>query len=254
MIPLFKSDFSIGKSILTLNPPGNTRGPISLLHLARDEGLDKVVLVEDSLAGFLKAKNNSEALGIQLVFGLRLSVCDEALKEVPKGGDQSVHKIIIFARNGEGCKLLNKIYSFAFTQGEGRVDCKFLKEIWSEDSLQLVIPFYDSFIFNNLFHFSSCLMDFSFASPTFFIEDNLLPLDVIAQEKVIEYCSKEGHSYEEAKSIYYNKRSDFSAYQTYKCICKRSSFGRGSTLEKPNLDHCGSNEFCFESWHEKTRA
>jgi DNA polymerase III alpha subunit len=254
MIPLFKSDFSIGKSILTLNTETREGGPASLLDLAVSSGLEEVVLVEDSLTGFLKAKKNTEELGLQLIFGLRLNACDDASKEPPKGGDPSVHKIIIFARTGEGCILLNKIYSFAFTKGGGRVDCAFLKEVWDTDALQLVIPFYDSFIFNNLFHFSSCLMDFNFASPTFFIEDNLLPLDYLAQEKVMEYCNKEGHPYENTKSIYYNKRADFSAYQTYKCICKRSSFGRGSTLEKPNLDHCGSNEFCFESWHEKTRA
>ena len=28
-------------------------------------------------------------------------------------------------------------------------------------------------------------------------------------------------------------------------------FGRQKTLEEPNLDHFGSDEFCFESWQKR---
>lgn len=248
MLPLFKSDFSIGKSILTLNTPGETSGPTSIFTLAKEAQLDKVVLVEDCLTGFLKAHKTAEDLDLQLVFGLRLSVCDDALKEVPKKGDSSQHKIIIFARNSSGCKLLNKIYSWSFTQGGGRIDCKHLKGLWDENHLRLAIPFYDSFIFNNLTSFQTCVMDFSFSHPTFFLEDNLLPFDGLVREKVLKYCNQHNYPSEETKTIYYKDRKSFPAYQTYKCICKRATYGRGATLSKPNLDHCGSNEFCFESW------
>ena len=43
------------------------------------------------------------------------------------------------------------------------------------------------------------------------------------------------------------KKEDVEALQTYKIICGRK-FGRSSSLSKPNLDHFGSDEFCFESY------
>ena len=107
MIPLFKSHFSIGKSILTLDAPTDTSGPKSVFSLAEEEGLDKVFLVEDSLTGFLQAQKISESMGVQLIFGLRLTMCDDAAKEIPKGGDSSAHKIIVFARTSAGCNLLS---------------------------------------------------------------------------------------------------------------------------------------------------
>jgi hypothetical protein len=54
------------------------------------------------------------------------------------------------------------------------------------------------------------------------------------------------HLTQETKSIYYKNRDDFLAYLTFRCINNRSS------LEKPNIDHMCSDEFCFESWMEKT--
>ena len=52
------------------------------------------------------------------------------------------------------------------------------------------------------------------------------------------------------KSIYYENRDDFEAYQTYKCICGRGFSTKAKTLDMPNLDHCGSPEFCYESYLE----
>ena len=48
------------------------------------------------------------------------------------------------------------------------------------------------------------------------------------------------------QSIYYKRKKDFKAYLTFKAINKRT------TLGKPNLEHMASDEFCFESWKEKS--
>ena len=253
MVPLFKSHYSIGKSILTLNESSQEAGSVSIFDLASTYDLSSIALVEDTLTGFLQAFHTSTSLGIKLHFGLRISLCSDCTSPPPKGGDKTCHKIIIFSKNSVGCQLLNQIYSYAFTQGSGRIDSTYLRNIWDSSCLKLAVPFYDSFIFNNLMTFSTCLMDFDFASPTFLLEDNNLPFDSMVREKVLEYCSKGNYSTEDAKSIYYAKRDDFAAYQTYKCICSRSSFGRSASLEKPNLDHCSSQEFCMESWHKKAR-
>ena len=63
MIPLFKSHFSIGKSILRID---------DILSLTKD--LEKVYLVEDSMTGFPEAFRK---LNERLCFGLRFSLYNE---------------------------------------------------------------------------------------------------------------------------------------------------------------------------------
>jgi len=59
-----------------------------------------------------------------------------------------------------------------------------------------------------------------------------------------------GAKCKDVKSIFYKKREDVEALQTYKILCNRN-FGRAATLSSPNLNHFGSQEFCFESYLEK---
>ena len=176
MVPVFKSHYSIGRSILTLNPEPSDGGPSSVFGIAQEHGLSSITLVEDTLTGFLEAHHFSSSLGIDLFFGLRLTVCEDCTKDPPKGGDLTAHKIIVFAKTPNGCNKLNEIYSHTFTKGAGRIDFSSLKEYWNEDDLKMAIPFYDSFIFNNLMSFSTCLWDCNFTKPTLFIEDNHLPV------------------------------------------------------------------------------
>ncbi len=251
MLALFKSHFSIGKSILTLDNEITHKegGADSVFTIAKENNLDKVVLVEDSLTGFLQAKKVAESHKVQMVFGLRIDMCEDATINPKEEEQSSRHKIIIFSKNNKGCKLLNEIYSKSFTEMHNSTDAKLLKELWDDDSLKLAIPFYDSFIYNNTMSFANCTPDLSFTKPTFFIEDNGLPFDKLIRAKVESYSRKMKCKTEMAKSIYYKDRKDVSALQTYKCICGRS-FGN-KTLAKPNLDHFGSSEFSFESWKEQ---
>ena len=168
MLPLFKSHFSIGKSILTLNLPSQCtdEGSDSVFKIAKDDGLKQVILVEDSFNGFLQAKKNAEDLDIQLVFGIRFLVAENIDEKLNKDNNNK-HKIIIFAKNDQGIKSLYKIYNRAFAKGFGHLDYKFLKESWN-NNLKLVVPFYDSFLFANLISFSNCVPDFTFCEPTFY--------------------------------------------------------------------------------------
>ncbi len=251
MIPLFKSHYSIGKSILTLDSPASEYGPASIRSLVNKHQIDPLVLVEDSLIGFLEAKTLADALGIQLIFGLRLDACSDMSVKITRNSDECLHKLVIFAKNSEGCKLLNKIYTVAFTQGGGKIDFTALEKLYDKDLLAIAIPFYDSFLFHNLFSYRKpCILDHSFFEPTFFLENNLLPFDHVLREVVVDYATKEKFPLQEVKSIYYENRADFEAYQTYKCVCGRGFSSRALTLDKPNLDHCGSPEFCLESYLE----
>ena len=249
MIPLFKSHYSIGKSILTIDHPDSVAsdGADSILNIAQENNLKQVTIVEDSLIGFLQAQKLCAELNIQLIFGLRLNVCHKLSKN-KKDNAKCTHKVIIFAKNDSGCKLLNKIYSKAFCDGDGIIDSKGLKDLWIEDSLSLAVPFYDSFIFMNTLHFCNCVPDFSFTSPYFFIEQNYLPFDLKMIDKVQSYCDSNNLQSVPVKSIYYKNKEDFEAFQTYKCICNRRYKQR--TLSVPNIDHLASPEFCWESYLE----
>jgi DNA polymerase III alpha subunit len=240
MVPLFTSHYSIGKSILTLDPPREERefGPTSIFEIAQDNELDHVFLVENTLTGFPQAASVSSSLGVKLSFGLLLNICEQG------------HRVVVFAKNAEGCKRLNKIYSEAFGKDGECVTCETLKSLWSKD-LMLAVPFYDSFLFKNITSFDNCVPDLSGLDPTFFIEDNGLPFDKLITDTVASYTKSQGYPTETVKSIYYENKNDVDALQTYKCVCSRK-FGK-SSLSKPNLDHFGSDQFCFESYLENER-
>ncbi len=250
MLALFKSHYSIGKSILTLDDPITHKegGSDSVFTIAKENNLETVVLVEDSLTGFLQAKKISEKYGINLAFGLRINMKENAGEDPKQEASSSSHKIIIFAKTSKGCKILNNIYSEAFSKNFNSVDEKILKKLWKKRDLELAIPFYDSFIFNNTMKFSNCTPSFSFTDPYFITESNGLPFDAMLEERVKNYA-RDKQKIIKAKSIYYKNKEDVKALQTYKCICGRT-FGN-KTLSKPNLDHFGSDQFSFESWKEK---
>lgn len=247
MLPIFKSHFSIGKSILTLDPPSEDPSRSdSVFSIAQDLKLDQVVLVEDSFMGFLQGEKVATSLGLKFVFGLRISIAkDDFDKEDKK---TPYHKVVVFAKNSEGCKNLFKIYSESQSGDNNFLTLGKLKSLWNEDNLDLVIPFYDSFVFCNLFLFNSFVVDLSFFKPTFFIESNGLPYDSYLYQFVDKYCQSNKFKTLNTKTIYYKNRNDFDAYLTYKLICSRNSFASSkSSLEKPNQDHMGSREFCYES-------
>jgi len=247
MVPLFKTHYSIGKSILTVKDPSSTKegGASSVIQIAIENNLDKLILVEDNFHGFLESKKRCDEHNLQLVFGLRLSVCNSHQDDKNKN-----HKVIIFAKNDYGCKTLYKIHSEAFCDYEQRLTFKDLKEHWT-NNLLMGIPFYDSFLYYNNFSFADFVPDFSFIKPLFFLENNSLPFDHLLRGEVEEYCALHNYDTEEAKTIYYKNKKDFTAYQTFKIVCNRSYSGRRADLTRPNIDHCGSNEFCMESLLEK---
>jgi hypothetical protein len=247
MTPIFKSTYSIGKSILTLDDSKESEGPDSIITICNDHNIKTLVLVEDRMTGFIKAHNVCKENDIQLIFGLRITCCNDVSDE----SITSNHKIIIFSKSDEGCKLLNKISSHAAINCNGRVDFKYLNSVWQENNVDLAIPFYDSFIFNNQMYLANCVPDFSKIKPTFFLEDNGLPFDGVITKHIDHFASgKNNYDRKLVKSIFYKDKKDYAALQTYKILCNRS-FGKAASLSSPNLNHFGSDEFSFESYLEK---
>jgi len=247
MIPLFKTTYSL-KSILTLDKPEKVKpdGADSVVEIAVSNNLERVYLLEDTMIGFKKALEIFGAKNIELVFGVRFNMCNNRLDE---DKTSSASKIAIFAQNDEGCRELMKLYSAAFTESQGYVDSDLLRKVWS-DNLFLALPFYDSFIHRNAFWFQNCIPDLTFTKPTVLLEDNELQFDQILRRKVLQYAKQQNLPTQEAKTIYYKHRNDFTAYQTYRIITGRTG-GKQQTLENPNLEDMTSREFCWESFVEK---
>ena len=98
MTPLFKSQFSVGKSILTAE---------KILDIAQSNSLERVVMVEDSFYGFRVFNNLFQESGIPLVFGLTMSVVNDEMSE-----EERPSKLVFFAKNNEGIKSLKLLYKY----------------------------------------------------------------------------------------------------------------------------------------------
>ena len=247
VIPIFKSHYSIGRSILTLEKPEDVvkDGPDSIIDLCKKNDIKNLYLVEDSMGGFLQGYINSAAAGLNFRFGLRLTVCDDMLQKDEDSRLRS-SKFIVFANNKEGYQRLIKINTTASKDGfyyNPRADFKTLKKHWNDTDLSLCIPFYDSFLHRNAIHGTLCVPNFDFTNPTFFIEDNDLYIDQIIRRHIKKHCEN-GCESQEVKSVFYKNRADFKSYLTFRCINNRSS------LDKPELEGMNSPEFCLQSWKE----
>ena len=103
VIPLFKSHYSLGRSILTLNLPkeDDDLSSDSVFDIVKESGMKEVYLVEDSMAGFLEAYTNAKEVGVKLIFGLRLTFCPDLSDKSEEGRANSL-KNIIFIKNEKG--------------------------------------------------------------------------------------------------------------------------------------------------------
>lgn len=256
LIPIFKSNYSCGRSILTLDKfeaPDKKKDKKesvesaenradSIINIALENNLKNVLVFDDNFSGALEGYTNCREAGLKFTFGVRLTCVPDMTKKDEESFD-SEHKIVVVAKNRQGYEALVKVYTKAATDGfyyEPRIDVAALKTLW-QPGLELVIPFYDSYIFKNLLTMSTIIPNFNGLDPYYIIEHHGLPFDSIVEKHIEVLTSKILRSH----SIYYKKREDFLAYLTLRCINKRS------TLEKPNLDHMHSDSFSVEGWKDE---
>jgi DNA polymerase III alpha subunit len=251
VLPIWKSHYSLGRSILTLEKKGSSKagGPDSIIDICSEEGFKDFYLVDDSMGGFLEAYLNGKDAKMDLRFGLRISICDNCEQKNEESLNRT-SKYVIFAKSKEGYQKLIKIYSYAAQNGfyyEPRISFKELKDLWSNKDLILFVPFYDSFLYQNTLYGKICIPEFDFCEPKFMLEHNDIPFNNIIKRHVLNYC-KDKYEIVKTKSIYYKNKSDFKAYLTFRCINNRSK------LDKPEFEHMTSNEFCFENWKEQNNG
>lgn len=229
MVALFKTHYSIGKSILSID---------DLCEIQSKHDLKEMVVVEDSFYGFRSLNKNLQDRGVKLIFGIRLSVVNEKSDELPS-------KLIFFAKDNEGVKQIKALYTKS-SDNNGILVFKDLgKELLS--NVKIGVPFYDSFVYNNIFHFGLCNVELNNLDYFFFYENNEHPFDSLILDRVKFLSEQQKKPLVLSKSIYYKNRNDFDAFQMYKSICNRSQ-GKSPTFDNPNLNHFCSSEFCWQSF------
>lgn len=233
MIPLFKSQFSIGKSILSVD---------SIVDIAKENGLEEVVCVEDSFYGFRSLKQKLSDEGIRLVFGIKLSVVQDSTDS-----DLRPSKLIFFAKNNDGIRAIRSLYTDAHTSElECLSLCSYEKSFFKD--VMIAVPFYDSYIYNNIFVFGLSTLSLSGLNHIYLEEDNNHAFDFQIKRAIKSL----GVETQLSKSIYYKDREDFHAFQMHKAICSRR-MGRSPTFSSPNLNDFSSDDFCWESYKEKIK-
>lgn len=239
ILPLFKTHYSVGRSILTLEPESDKDEADSVFTICKEYGLTSITVLEDDIAGLMPLLRGCDKAKIVPVFGLLFRVI----------AGESNHKIAVFARNSQGLKDLTKLYSISNseTKRKGFTNEELLAANFTSN-LKLCIPFYDSYLYHNLTTFSNFTFDPSkyCADYEFFIEDNDGPYDSVIGNVALNAAATNGVLARKVKTILYKSHEDFDAYATYKCACNRMA-GKERTLGNPNFDGLGSDSFCIES-------
>lgn len=260
ILGLWTSFYSIGSSILTLEEAGKTKdgGPDSICDIAKANGLKQITLVEDRIDGFLEAYRHLSKIGVQLVYGLRLTVVpDMSLRTDDSHRQES--RVIIFIRNSQGYSDILKLWNRCWVDGYyappresgyGRIDWHTLAQYWTPN-LILALPYFSSFLAKNLLTFSSIVPKFPVPVSDILLMkevDSGIPFSNIIDEAVLRFATDSGARVQCVKSIYYKNKESFDAYVTYRAIVNG---GRFSRPEIPNL--C-SDRFCFTEWQRLTKG
>lgn len=239
MIPLFSSSNSFN-SILTIDEKNVENGSYSIFQVAKELALTKVYLAEKNPSSFPQALSNAKKNELQLIYGLYFTVCYD-LEDTELPSRDTEHKILVFAKSGTGYKRLMQLYSDSATIGfheYPRIDVKLLKKHWNNQELFLIIPFYDSFLWQNTFFFKQCVFnELKTFDPLFSIEDHGKANDKYFQKKVVAYCDQQGYNYIKTHTCYYAHREDFKSYMVYRCIQNKSD------MREPNLADFNSDQF-----------
>lgn len=253
MVQYFSSHYSIGRSLFTLEPPAEIKPdePVSLFSVAKQEKLDKIVLVDSSMTGFIKAHQESKKQNIQLVFGIKFIICHD-INDKSEASLSTESKVIVMMKNSAAYKEMCHLYSKSWVDGKyyiNRLDWKSLNEAKSKN-LDFIIPQYDSFIHINLLGKGQSVPDIAKLEPKFLTEYHELPFDNLLKERIKSYCSSNGYeNYEAFRTLYYNNE-DFLALQTLRLATGRGGSSEKPSIEKPNVEHYASNKFSWQYYKE----
>lgn len=245
IIPIWYSDSSRGINVWWPEKDCKPDGPQSIVTLAKKVGLKEVYFVSTRMYDFVSALKLCEENGLQLIFGLELWVCSNS-EEKSENSIADESKVIVWIRNSNGYKDIIKLYSKIFTNPLNkyyrfRASWDILNQMWTENLL-LSVCFFDSFLHRNTLNYGSAIIPRFPVKPVFMKEINSgLSFATLIEEALDKFV---GTEYEviNTKTIYYPDYTDAKAWITFRAIKERTSF------QKPELNHCGSPNFCLSDY------
>jgi DNA polymerase III alpha subunit len=266
MIPIFSTHHSF-RSILTFDDPDKIidsqvknkipkeqaknlldTESVSVFNIAREYSLKEIYVADGSFSGFIKAYTVAQKNKISLRYGIKFWICQN-LSEKTDESLRTESKITIWMLNSAAEKDLIKLYNHSWQKDnfyyQNRLDWTSLKRLWTPN-LGLSIDHYDGFLAKNFLKNGCCVPDLGFIKPSFDVCDMGLPFDDLIKQKTLSFCAENNYKIRKTHPIYYYSRADSLPYQVFRCIKERT------TLQKPNLDHFSSNNFCWQSFCEKT--
>lgn len=254
VIPLFSSACSLKQGgIFTVEKAGvaaksgRKHAPVSLCDLAQQEGLKQLHLVDDRFANFYTAHKNLKEIGCNLVFGLKLCVCDN-IADKSEASLRNESNVVVWMK-GDGSadyRALINLYTIAAQDGfyyVPRIDWRTLRTHWHGD-LVLSLPYYSSFVAKNALTFASIVPELPPGPLWVFREvGQQLPFDGLLESSVSRFVeATAGAQAIDVKSIYYKRRTDAKAFLVWRAILNHS------TWDLPNMDWMWSREFCWEAY------
>lgn len=247
ILPIWK-DHSSRRGLLTYwsTKDVTPEGPQSIIQLCKKASLKRCVGISTNFHTFLEAWKGLKQEGIQFCFGLQLTLCDD-VADHSEASLKSEHKVLVFMRNSAAYEDLIRLYTACHANQINRYyiqrfDCKSLAQHWTAN-LELVIPFFDSFIHANTLKYGASIVPAFPVKPTLFRETNSgVPFAPLIDAALDRFNVTKDHEEVKVKTICYEKYDDFEPYITERARHKRATFN------KPNLDHMCSPRFCFEDW------
>ena len=255
VLPLFRSHYSVGKSLLTLEEPSTApnSGPVSVFTLAQEAGLSEVILIDDKIDGLIQAYKSAGKAKTKLIYGIRLVVCADMANKTPESLTTE-SKVVILVKDFDGYKDLIRIWNRAWGReghftfrdwSYGRADWALLKEFWTE-RLILALPFFDSFIAKNTLTFAQITPNLPVQDPWIFEEEKSgLPFESLISKAIDQYVGEGDHGARLlSKTILYRNREDFRNYIVFRAL------NEGGVWDNPECKHLCSAEFCMEAYKE----
>lgn len=254
---IFSSNYSLGRSTLTLEPPKeiNHLSPISIFSIAKTHNLDEVNIRDKDFGGFISAFKSAEKLGKPFYFGVKTRICN-SLEANEDDRESSSSYISLWIDNTQG--YTDAIKLLAKGKG-GLIDWKILKDYFTSN-LSLTIPFYNSFLAKNILKSGNCIPDFGGIKPEFEISEMEHPFDEVTKEVVLKYCESNKFNLLKTHLAYHYSSKQFKSYQIFRINSQRKFFKKGSeniaddkqSFTNPGLDFFCSRAFSFEKYCLKT--
>lgn len=252
-IPIFSTDGSMGKSILTADAASSVEEyPVSVFSIAKTYNLKSLFVRDNHFINFISLYKNAKKIGIPLRYGIKFPIFNTP----DENGDkyESLSYITIFMLNSDGYYDLIKIYSQAFSEKDFRgLRWENLGDIKSKNIL-ISFDFYNSFIYFNSFENKKVIPLIPKNIPVRFeISSCGLPFDDLILKRVKRFCEENNYQTINTHPIFYFKKEDFIACLNYR-LCGQREHKKTDAFNKPEMEHFSSNEFSFETFYERTQA